>query len=241
MLSCCAVLSRVILPHQLTSAVVIAAPYQVGDHAASWSYDGFRQLKWNGPDAPYGDKWQAGDVVGCMCDIVAGTISFSRNGVDMGVAFMDIDFAELGGAVFPAVSLEAEESVLINIGLAPLQFPMPGYASFATASTFGGAASRQDEAIAAADAVNQAASDAAEVVPAPKKKAAVPAPATTVTAPAPAPASTPAPAPVRDWREIKLLDLTSYDSATALEAEGGDVLKDQLFARGLKCGYVIKR
>ena len=37
---------------------------QVGDNAASWAYDGARQLKWHaGKSEAYGDAWQQGDVV----------------------------------------------------------------------------------------------------------------------------------------------------------------------------------
>lgn len=40
----------------------------VGDHAHSWAFDGFRQKRWCVSSAPYGKRWQAGDVVGVFLD-----------------------------------------------------------------------------------------------------------------------------------------------------------------------------
>jgi SPRY domain len=88
---------------------------------------------------------QAGDVVGCMLDIAAGTISYTLNGVHMGTAFQlqaheqpqqkgkgkrkanaeAVDTAvgttvdttvSAAAAYFPALSLEQGESVVINAG-----------------------------------------------------------------------------------------------------------------------------
>lgn len=41
--------------------------------------------------ADYGVPFGAGDIIGCTLDLDAGTISFSRNGTDLGVAFSGID------------------------------------------------------------------------------------------------------------------------------------------------------
>ncbi|EQC28978.1 hypothetical protein SDRG_13315 [Saprolegnia diclina VS20] len=97
----------------------------VGDHVASWAYDGHRRLKWtNGDSTAYGDSWAPGDVIGCLLDLDARTVSFSRNGTSLGVAFDDIPAATpasdstLGG-FYPAVSLEANERLLLNIGDRP--------------------------------------------------------------------------------------------------------------------------
>lgn len=40
----------------------------VGDNMHSWAFDGFRQKRWCVSSAPYGNKWQAGDVVGVLLD-----------------------------------------------------------------------------------------------------------------------------------------------------------------------------
>lgn len=52
--------------------------------------------------APYGALWSAGDVIGCAIDLDEGTVSFMRNGCDLGVAFTDVRRLQ---AYFPAVSL----------------------------------------------------------------------------------------------------------------------------------------
>ncbi|KAH9121516.1 hypothetical protein LEN26_003983 [Aphanomyces euteiches] len=91
----------------------------VGDHVASWAYDGCREVKWtNGVSATFGSKWVAGNIIGCWVDI--DTIGFARNGVDMGVAFTDVRPSEKSestyGDLFLAFSLEAKERIRINIG-----------------------------------------------------------------------------------------------------------------------------
>jgi hypothetical protein len=106
----------------------------VGDHAASWAYDGCRQVKWsNGISAPYGQVWLADDIIGCLCDIDTGTIAFSRNGILMGVAYDTICASALSdittGGLFPAVSLEADEAMRVNIGDFPFQYKPPEYCS----------------------------------------------------------------------------------------------------------------
>ncbi|KAK8824904.1 hypothetical protein WA538_005570 [Blastocystis sp. DL] len=87
----------------------------VGDSEASWAFDVARGRKWHG-DAEgeaYGEVCCPGDVVGVLLDADKRTLSFSRNGKDLGVAFTDVTY--LGG-LFPVVSLEKEETVLVNLG-----------------------------------------------------------------------------------------------------------------------------
>jgi Kip1 ubiquitination-promoting complex protein 1 len=82
--------------------------------------------KWSGGWAPYGDSWVAGDVIGCCIDLDAHTVSFVRNGVDMGVAFENINAGQ-GVAYFPAVSLSRGDRCRLNFGRTPFQFPRAGY------------------------------------------------------------------------------------------------------------------
>ena len=79
----------------------------VGDDPKGWGYDGNRVLKWHDPtaddenylgsdgDSSYGERWQEGDVIGCLLDLTqpgGGSISFSLTTPgeatrDLGVAF----------------------------------------------------------------------------------------------------------------------------------------------------------
>lgn len=122
----------------------------VGDTDHSWAYDGFRQRCWHsGLDKEYGNTsdegssaWQAGDVVGCCLQFVpeksssgvgtdgcssssgsrqvSGCVRYSLNGVDLGVANeFQVSVAEI---FMPALSLEKDERVAVNLGQAPFVF-----------------------------------------------------------------------------------------------------------------------
>ncbi|KAG5189946.1 SPRY domain-containing protein [Tribonema minus] len=128
----------------------------IGDDTHSWAYDGLRQKRWNGEEdeasAPdYGTAWKVGDVVGCLLDADAGTLSFTHNGQDLGVAFGELPrYADRTGGsgnpgsanpgnpakrrkivdagYFPAFSLEFGEQVVVNAGAIPFRHPPPeGY------------------------------------------------------------------------------------------------------------------
>ncbi|KAJ1434733.1 hypothetical protein B484DRAFT_429054 [Ochromonadaceae sp. CCMP2298] len=115
----------------------------VGDDSHSWGYDGYRQMKWhNGGSAAYGPQtgsiWKAGDVVGCYLQLTPetgtkkrkaavaeaqGTISYSVNGTYYGAAF-EFPVQSLAdlSALRPAVSLEAQESLVLNLGNSPFKY-----------------------------------------------------------------------------------------------------------------------
>ena len=130
----------------------------VGDDKHSWSYDGFRQLCWNEtsqnyPNTSKGKRkgahdgsgiWKAGDVIGCFLDIdterKVAAMSFYLNGCDLGVAFNEacsslkcsVENMFNGKCkIFPALSLEENQSAAINIGQRPFQYAnFPGVSSF---------------------------------------------------------------------------------------------------------------
>ena len=58
----------------------------VGDAPDSYAWDGKRVQRWNVSPHPYGTPWASGDVVGVCADMEAGTLSFVKNGTDMGGA-----------------------------------------------------------------------------------------------------------------------------------------------------------
>ena len=84
-----------------------------------------RGRKWHGEGEgePYGTSCQPGDVVGCLLDADKRTLEYSVNGESLGVAFsweMGREVRDRGvyaiGGLFPVISLEKEEAVLVNLG-----------------------------------------------------------------------------------------------------------------------------
>ena len=87
-----------------------------GDDAHSWAYDGYRCLKWHdNKKEKYGQKWNAGDVIGIAVDIEGAKISFTLNGVDMETAFDGVNFK--GDAVYPCITLLRGERVTVHLGV----------------------------------------------------------------------------------------------------------------------------
>ncbi|KAK8791921.1 hypothetical protein WA158_005298 [Blastocystis sp. Blastoise] len=103
----------------------------VGDDNHSYSFDGVRGKKWNNSkDESYGQKWSVGDVIGCLIDIDNRQISFSLNGKTLGTCFENINTIY---GLYPACSLENEESILINLGQTQFEYDIPyGYKSLWT-------------------------------------------------------------------------------------------------------------
>lgn len=67
-------------------------------------------------DSRYGQKMVQGDVIGALLDMEEGTLSFSRNGEDLGIAFRDLK----GRDLYPAVSLyDSSDRVRISQAEAP--------------------------------------------------------------------------------------------------------------------------
>ena len=105
----------------------------VGDAQDSYAYDGHRVKKWNVTSQPYGHAWVSGDVISVRIDLRrgqqkgGGSVSYSRNGIDLGTAFDDVRRFAPGLAYFPAVSLSVGERCALNFGDAPLRYPTPEF------------------------------------------------------------------------------------------------------------------
>ncbi|KAJ2796579.1 hypothetical protein H4R21_004655, partial [Coemansia helicoidea] len=71
----------------------------VGDDYESVAYDGYRQRKWYGAadDKPYGERWQAGDIVTAELDLDNGRVVFYRNGRSQGLAFGPSERGDMEG------------------------------------------------------------------------------------------------------------------------------------------------
>lgn len=99
----------------------------VGDADDSYAYDGKRVSKWNKDAQAYGQPWIVGDVIGCCIDLDGDEISFYRNGVSLGVAFIGIRKMVPGLGYYPAISLSQGERCELNFGEIPFRYPVKGF------------------------------------------------------------------------------------------------------------------
>lgn len=231
----------------------------VGDDSNSWAYDGVRQQKWNGESSDYGQAWRAGDVVGCLLDLDLGTIRYTLNGEDLGVAFENIDFGirTVGGdssskeGMFPALSLEEGEAARVNIGDRPFMYlPSNGELKYKgvwealpqhlkeTASFGTQTLPLQQEVVKPVEKTSKeatASSPKSSPIDRPEQKLQSPKKRNREespvqhTAKAVPKAKVPPAAP-------EPVNLDEYNSVAELEEVGLDRLKVALVARGLKCG-----
>jgi len=96
----------------------------IGNDTESWSFDGSCQKAWHGGttnDGRYGEYWSNGDVIGSVLDLDAKTISFYRNGKDMGVAFSNVS---VGDGLYPAASLQKKQKCAFNFGKEAFKYPI---------------------------------------------------------------------------------------------------------------------
>eukprot|EP00727_Mastigamoeba_balamuthi_P004538 m51a1_g14082 hypothetical protein (1074) ;mRNA; r:2004-6570 len=98
----------------------------IGDFPDTYAYDGKRLQKWSVHSAPYGLPWAAGDVIGSCIDLDAGEISYYRNGVPLGVAFVGV---RPGLEYRAGLSLSERERVFVNAGALPFAHAVAGYAA----------------------------------------------------------------------------------------------------------------
>ncbi|TDH65060.1 uncharacterized protein CCR75_002142 [Bremia lactucae] len=97
----------------------------VGDHTHSWSYDGNRQRRWNSGSSSYGEKWRAGDIIGCLLDLMTQEMTFFRNGVNLGIAYSELhcSIEDERSGLMPGISLERGEIIRVNLGHRPFAYP----------------------------------------------------------------------------------------------------------------------
>ena len=100
----------------------------VGDASDSYAFDGKRVKKWNVASQPYGQRWECGDVIGCVMDVDNGTVAFYRNGEALGTAFASVRHSQPMLAYYPALSLSQGERSEVNVGERPFLYPVAGYA-----------------------------------------------------------------------------------------------------------------
>ncbi|EQC29902.1 hypothetical protein SDRG_12446 [Saprolegnia diclina VS20] len=110
----------------------------VGDHFGSFGVDGKRRKKWCNTGHAYGSEswsWTNGDVLGVLLDMDAREMRFTHNGVDLGLAFAEADYAQVpwSAGLYPAGSFSSGQGAKINVGHTPFQFaPPPGFVAVAS-------------------------------------------------------------------------------------------------------------
>lgn len=100
-----------------------------GDDPNSYGYDGVRKRKWHGnytENYTYGLNWSANDILTCMLDLDNKTVSFALNGMDLGVAFKDVDSSQMW---YPAASFTENQHGEFRFGgvLDPMFYIPDGY------------------------------------------------------------------------------------------------------------------
>ncbi|KAJ3167057.1 hypothetical protein HDU88_002394 [Geranomyces variabilis] len=92
----------------------------------SWGYHGDdgHSFCCSGTGRKYGPSYTTGDVIGCIVNFMSGTISFTKNGVWLGVAFKNaIESIKGDAGLFPSVGLRTPgEIVESNFGQSEFKF-----------------------------------------------------------------------------------------------------------------------
>lgn len=99
----------------------MAGSLDIGNDRNGWGY-GATGKKVTGNTYPsYGEPFTVGDVIGCFLEVGpdGGSLSFSKNGKDLGQAF---SLPKHAGPLYPTVCMRNAE-VSVNFGSAPFAFP----------------------------------------------------------------------------------------------------------------------
>ena len=98
-----------------------AASLELGVDKHGYGYGGTGKKSHDRAFTDYGGAFGRGDVVGCMLDVQGGTISFSKNGVPLGVAF---PLTKGAGTLYPSICMKNAECG-VNFGATPFAHPPP--------------------------------------------------------------------------------------------------------------------
>jgi len=217
----------------------------IGDDLHSWAFDGCRKVKWSdGIKNTYGGAvaWKRGDVIGCLLNMDLGQISFTRNGHDLGVAFQNLPHFHNG--LFAALSLEDNEAVELIISQEDMRFSPPlGYEPLETASLIPTLADHSDKHIANETYLVNSSTGPIEIQEIESLNSLG---ASSLSPQFPARTSSPPKSDVIVNRinhtpVVPLeLDLSSFETMSALKELGLDRLKAALLAIGAKCGGTLE-
>ncbi|XP_014244665.1 ATP-dependent RNA helicase Ddx1 [Cimex lectularius] len=103
----------------------VQAALDLGTDKFGFGYGGTGKKSNNRQFDNYGEPFGKNDIIGCMLDLDAGKISFSKNGEDFGLAFT-IPQQLLRSPLYPTVCLKNAE-IAFNFGSKPLKHLPKGY------------------------------------------------------------------------------------------------------------------
>jgi len=102
----------------------------LGTDVLSYGFGGTGKASHGGKFVDYGQSFGLNDVIGCYVEFLAdddasAQLSFSKNGVDLGVAFT-VPPSQTSQGLFPAVVLKNAE-IRYNFGKSPFKYPRAGF------------------------------------------------------------------------------------------------------------------
>jgi len=100
------------------------AKLELGIEDKSFGFGSTAKKSWNRKFEDYGEQYEPGDIIGCLLDRDKQTISFTKNGRDLGVAFkLPADLARIG--LKPHICGKGFEAACNFDG--PMEYPVEGY------------------------------------------------------------------------------------------------------------------
>jgi hypothetical protein len=97
----------------------------IGNDENSWGFDGSNKQKHHNvaqkAAEAYGDYWANGDVIGCLLDFDQRRMIFSKNGKELGVAFVNVKNDTL---LYPAVSINRSVKITVCFGRKMAHLPL---------------------------------------------------------------------------------------------------------------------
>jgi len=107
----------------------------LGDSAEGWGWGGTGKKSNDNEFTEFGDVgFGPGDVIGCIMDVDTLSVSFTRNGKYVGMAFDDIDPAARTVGLFPHILLK-NVRVQVNFSKSQMWFPAPSSVYFLNDAT----------------------------------------------------------------------------------------------------------
>ncbi|KAI9347929.1 hypothetical protein DFJ73DRAFT_835852 [Zopfochytrium polystomum] len=93
----------------------------------SWGYhgdDGY-SFESSGKGKPYGPTFSTGDTIGCLVNFRRRTVSFTKNGIEIGIAFRNM---KMQNELYPVIGMRTpNEELVANFGSCPFKFDIDSF------------------------------------------------------------------------------------------------------------------